>query len=90
VSGFLGWLGATIVILLVLALARWGLGWLVAFVAAWFVLFLIGLLADEDTNHWDWPEDREGPATIVTLRIAGVTMLMAGVPCGLGWWFFSR
>jgi hypothetical protein len=90
VSDFLVWLGATVVFFGVFVLGSQVSGWLAGFLVVWFFLFVLGLWGDEDANHWDWPEDKEGPATTVTLRIAGVTMLIAGLPCGLGWWLSSR
>lgn len=90
-ASYLGWVfGASVVILVVGGLASHVTGWIAVFAFLWLVLFVFGLIADEDANHWDWPDGKDGPATSVTLRIAAVTMLIAGVPCGLGWWFFSR
>ena len=59
---------------------------LAAFAVLWFILFMAGLLMDEDVNHWDWPTDT-GPGRRVEARIAGVAALLAAVPCALVYWF---
>lgn len=43
-------------------------------------IFMLGLLADEDSNHWDWPEGRDGPAPSTTAKIAAVACGLAAIP----------
>ncbi len=54
----------------------------VTYLILWVICFVIGLLLDEDVNHWDWPTD-SGPGALATGKIAAVAALAAVAPLGL-------
>lgn len=57
-------------------------GILAVAVVCWLVLafglFFCWRLVDEDVNHWNWPEGREGPALWKELVAGAASLLIAG------------